>query len=751
MRGFIYKKIRMKRILFLLIFIAGALCSIFSANQLVTVLKERICEMSRNPFFQSQEQHELAAAISNKGNTTDLSLRELYWNTFQQDAELEKMINSQQADGSWNDIDYNDTALSNWQPTNHVSRLLFLSRAYITPNSKFYQKKEVSEVLHKGIDYWFRVKPVCKNWWYNQIGIPRFMGLVFLFMENELTAIEKTEAIVLMNNAGFRMTGQNKVWLAGNVLIKALLINDEKLAKSASDTIASEIYITTKEGIQPDYSFHQHGPQQQFGNYGLAFISSMAYYANVFGGTALAFSPEQISILRNYVFEGENWIVWRGYMDVSACNRQLFKQAQVGKALALCVAANQLKQADLPNSKAYDDLIQRNLHPGSMVEKDMLKHFWRSDLTVYRAAGYYLSVRACSPRLKGTEFTNNENKKGHFISDGTTIIMRRGDEYKDIFPFWDWNRLPGITAPVLDSIKPQTKTDDYRNPNPFVGGLTHNTNGITTFHLARNSVDAKKSWFYIHGVLVCLGTDINTNVGKEIVTGVNQTLQRGVAVITPDNGKSISVHDTLFSSSNVSTIWHDSIGYYFPTPMATTLSVSTQSGNWHDIADPYTSDNISGKVFKLWINHGINAIVSSSYEYVILAGISQKELTQYAQNPEFEVLANRSAVQAVKLKNNSVLQFVFHEPVRLTTFSGNDYVETKTPGLVMIEQNASKDLTITVADPTQTQQTFKLFINGKYTAKQARYNQSKNQTEILITLPQKGEAGSSVTVELKRD
>jgi len=46
---------------------------------------------------------------------------------------------------------------------------------------------------------------------------------------------------------------------------------------------------------------------------------------------------------------------------------------------------------------------------------------------------------------------------------------------------------------------------------------------------------------------------------------------------------------------------------------------------------------------------------------------------------------------------------------------------------------------------------FKLFINGKYTAKQARYNQSKNQTEILITLPQKGEAGSSVTVELKRD
>ena len=44
-------------------------------------------------------------------------------------------------------------------------------------------------------------------------------------------------------------------------------MNDEKLATQARDTIASEIYTTTKEGIQPDYSFHQHVPQQQFGNY----------------------------------------------------------------------------------------------------------------------------------------------------------------------------------------------------------------------------------------------------------------------------------------------------------------------------------------------------------------------------------------------------------------------------------------------------------------------------------------------------
>jgi chondroitin AC lyase len=262
----------MRKYPLLLVLILVATFNSFSSNPLVDKLKERIYDMSRHPFFQTTDEYNLAAAISNKGNTTDLSLRELYWNTFQQDADLEKIIKTQQSDGSWKDIQYADSARSNWDPINHVSRLLYLSRAYITPESKFYQQKEVSLVLHRGMNFWFKLQPVCRNWWYNQIGVPRFMGLFFLFIEKELTENEKSEAIAVLNNAGFRMTGQNKVWLAGNVLLKALLMNNETLVKAARDTISSEIYITTKEGIQPDFSFHQHGPQQQFGNYGLAFI-----------------------------------------------------------------------------------------------------------------------------------------------------------------------------------------------------------------------------------------------------------------------------------------------------------------------------------------------------------------------------------------------------------------------------------------------------------------------------------------------
>ena len=170
------------RIIFVLLFLTSL--NSFADKPLVSILKERIIDLNRNPFFQTNEQYNLAASISNKGNTTDLSLRELYLNTYQLESDLENIIKTQLPDGSWSEIDYNDSARSNWDPTNHVSRLLYLSKAYISPESKFFHQKSVSEVIHRGLNYWFQKKPVCRNWWYNQIGIPRFMGLVFLIFEN---------------------------------------------------------------------------------------------------------------------------------------------------------------------------------------------------------------------------------------------------------------------------------------------------------------------------------------------------------------------------------------------------------------------------------------------------------------------------------------------------------------------------------------------------------------------------------------
>ena len=719
----------------------------FADESLTVTLKKNITNITINPFLQTKEMQRLATIISNKGNTTDLSLRELYTNTFQEEMEISRIIKLQKPDGSFPDIKYDDPALSSWDPLNHISRLLYVARLYIQPNSTYYHRKEVADFLHKGLNAWYQLKPVCKNWWYNQIGVPKTLGVVVILIEDELSEAEKNNAVSVLNNSGFRMTGQNKVWLAGNVLLKALLINDEALTKAARDTIASEIFQTTNEGIQPDFSFHQHGPQQQLGNYGLAYINSLSYYANVFEGTKLCFTNKQLSILRNFALEGENWVCWRGYMDVSACNRQLFKQAQAGKVMSLCVAINQLRQADSIHSDQYEDVIVRNLKPGLIPELTGAKHFWRSDLSVFRSAESYMSVRCCSPRVKGTEFTNNENKKGHFISDGCTIFMRTGKEYVDIFPVWDWNRIPGVTAPLLDTIKP-VKKDEYMNPDPFVGGLTSNGNGISVFQLNRNKITAKKSWFYLDGLMVCLGTDIQSKSDKEVVTTINQCLKNGHVSYKTTDAVYTDLADTCMEFDKLNMVWHDSIGYYFPEETSVSISNKNQSGDWHQIADPYSSDRITKRIFKLWINHGTLTGQKGAYQYLVLPAVSADQLNQFASEPTVEILANNASVQAVKSKTNNVCQMVFYKSTRLKINREKDYIESKTPGLVQLEF-VPATLKITVSDPTQKRNSFRLKISGKYSSSFAVYNQASNETELNIPLPTGGEAGKSVTVELK--
>ena len=119
------------------------------------------------------------------------------------------------------------------------------------------------------------------------------------------------------------MTGQNKVWCAGIGIMKGVLYEDADLLSQAVGDVWSELRVSTGEGIQPDWSFHQHGPQQQFGNYGNSFGKDLVQWASVLRGTSYALKGDALEILRGYFLEGPSWILWRGRMDVSGLGRQL--------------------------------------------------------------------------------------------------------------------------------------------------------------------------------------------------------------------------------------------------------------------------------------------------------------------------------------------------------------------------------------------------------------------------------------------
>ena len=66
---------------------------------------------------------------------------------------------------------------------------------------------------------------------------------------------------------------------------------------------------------------------------------------------------------------------------------------------------------------------------------------------VHQRPAFYASARMYSTRNDNTDsLTNDENKRSHFIADGAFCLMQTGAEYADIYPVWDWQKVPGITC-----------------------------------------------------------------------------------------------------------------------------------------------------------------------------------------------------------------------------------------------------------------------------------------------------------------
>lgn len=683
--------------------------------------------------------------VSQKGRFGGADDIKLYLEVNSPDADVAEFLRSQKEDGSWPDINYADKSNSSWLPKLHALRFQVMAKSYKTPTSHYYQSKELSAALHRSMNFWFREKLVCPNWWFNDIGIPMYMGPGFLLLKDELSAAEKAGAMRVMNRKVYKATGQNKVWDAGNAIMYALLSDNLPLAISSHDSIVSEIYITTQEGIQPDYSYHQHGPQLQFGNYGLAYISSMAYWAKIFAGTPLAFTDAAMKCLRDYLLRGIQWPVWKGNMDAGACARQVFQHVQKSKPYVLSVAVSNMNGADPVYENQFSRFIEENfLHPEAGNTLTGHKYFWRSEYGIQRTASWYASVRMNSRRTKGVEMTNRENLQGFYAADGVMSILVDGDEYDDIFPFWNWRRLPGLTA--QDSV---AATVDYsQNRSDFTGGVSDDSAGAEAMILKHDGLTAYKSYFFIDGVITCLGAGISGTNNFPVFTTLNQPLLKGpVTYLGPNNTSEKILGDgTELVTDNIKAVYHNSVGYCLLQPAKLHISNKLQKGNWASIADFYKDIPDSGKVFNLFIEHGYKP-EEATYAYCILPGIAKTELSRFARQPFIQVLSNTIQCQAVSDKAGAVCQAVFYAPGSLHV--GTHTIYSMNAGLVMIKSFDNGKLKITVADPVQKLDSYMLELSGMYSGRGAAYNAAENKTRIVIPLPHgEGLEGSSVTTEI---
>ena len=196
-----------------------------------------------------------------------------------------------------------------------------------------------------------------------------------------------------------------------------------------------------------------------------------------------------LDILSGYLLDGQQWLVRGPTFDPSACGREIVRRHACSSG-GLAGAARHLAMLDLPRREELERFAARLDGRGEPLEGH--KHFWRSDLTVHHRPDLYVSVRVTSPRLVQSELVNSENLLGRHLADGVAYLMRRGDEYRNIFGVWDWKRLPGITV-ELDG-QPPTLRNGQRGENAFAGGVSDGRIGVTAMDFRRGSLQARKAW-----------------------------------------------------------------------------------------------------------------------------------------------------------------------------------------------------------------------------------------------------------------
>ncbi|MFC4871770.1 polysaccharide lyase family 8 super-sandwich domain-containing protein [Negadavirga shengliensis] len=636
--------------------------------------------------------------------------------------EAEAYLNTIEADGSWNDVDYHDRD-NEWDPLVALNRTLIMAFAYANPKDKLYEDARLLSGAEKALGYWYKVNPVCDNWYKNRIAKQMYLGVIGLLLQD---AVDDSllQKIIEDQTDMPAMTGSNRTLLATSVFYRGVLEKNSERIMSGVKGVIDQVEIGEKEGIQQDYSFHQHGPYLYNGSYGSNFLRETIWMAAMVQGTRFAFTEDYLKVLRDYYFQGTRWMVRKGVLDYNVRGRQVGRPSGFDQRAEILVP--QLAyfiKGDPAFQEEYRQSKESILKSRPQVIGN--KHFWRSDYTVHHRQDHFTSLRMCSERTIGVEIdVNSENLLGYYLPYGLTYIYRRGDEYEDIFPVWDWARLPGVTNPhEIPVIK-----GNFSQEVAFVGGVSDGAYGVSAMELDVKATKGRKSWFWFDKEWVALGTDITSESDSLVTTSINQTRLHGEVLV---DGEIFPHGEAKIKAP--SWIWHDSVAYVFPdSPKELKLEAGEKSGRLNLIFGLGPDSLYRQEVFSVWYEHGIKPI-NESYAYAVLPGVSPETAKRYTQNPLVNIVSNTSRIQAVAHKDLKITGIVFYEAGGFQAHD-NLWLEVNAPCLVLVNHKTEE---LTISDPTPLLKTLELVLKSG----------EGEERHVQVSLPRGLDAGKSVAVK----
>lgn len=659
------------------------------------------------------------------------------------DKNIESFSKSMQADGSWTDIDYNDQiSADGWKPNGHLNRLKAMAISYGHSGSKFFNDVTLLQQIEKGLLCFKRKAPYCSdNWWYNDIGAPQIYMIPLLLLKGHISHDNMLVAAAYLKDKieSYMGGGKNLSWIAEIAMYKGCVEDNYSTVQHAFQAIASTLSIVAeqgKEGIKIDGSFHQHHAQIYSGGYGMSLTDDVSKFMEMSADTRFAneFTLEKKDIFQKLLLEGHLLLSFRNSIDFGTRGRNISRSTSDYTTVPVEVLERAIV-GDPVNSSIYKSWINHINNGAAFPKANVNKHFWKSDMMTQHGGNFYMSAKIISKRTYGTESLNNENIKGYNLPLGATNIMTTGSEYTNIYPVWDWTRIPGTTA-----INNQDKTslEGYQiGNNEFGGGVSNGVNGIIAYSGKYNELQVNKAYFFVDNMMLCVGGGISCAQNEDILTSVEQNLLNGEVVFNDGQEKQLTPNSNM-QLKQLKWVHHNNTGYIFGGADNVTIQNMTQTGSWKDINATGGSDIINKDVFSVWINHGLNP-ENAGYQYIVVPDKSLSAFRDLADKMDIHVTQNSSLVQAIREGNK--YGFVFYKSASATMDDGL-VVSSDKPSIVLIEKNGN-DYTIAVSDPTYTQSNVTLTLNKKIVEK-AGVTITEQGSKIAFALPSGDYVGSSV-------
>ncbi|MEU7746496.1 polysaccharide lyase family 8 super-sandwich domain-containing protein [Nonomuraea sp. NPDC049158] len=592
------------------------------------------------------------------------------------------LVNRPGADGTWPDLDYADRGDGrNWAPLEHLSRTLSLA---LSPQHQ--------PIALTALDAWRRHGPRSANWWYNEIAAPQLAGDTLLLLADRLDPAERVAwGAWLAGCAGpGEMTGQNLVWTQAVVLRHGLLVDDADLLSSAVARMATTLRPTRDEGIQDDFSFHQHGAQLYSGGYGFALAADLGLWIYVVYGTPWAFGAAEVGFFTDFLLDGLQWAIHGGSFDFTTMGRNITRADARRPTPDLRTAIRRLRAAGAPRQTelaAFEQQLaqaQTEAQAQAEVEAEAeaeqptagltagpvgCRYYPRSDYLVHRRPGWSVSVRMSSTRTAPTESMNGENLRGRHLGDGVAPI-RVGDGpedgYRAVIPLWDWARLPGVTAeqpPDPAALLP--RPNGRHGASPDVGGWTDGRHGMAVMRLAGTDriADAWKAWFCFDDVFVALGAGITAPSAQyPVMTTIDQRLATGPLTTGP-----LTTGPLTTGPLTTGLFVHQGRIGYLPLSDRESMSarVERRSGSWSDITATGSTETLAAEVFTVGFDHGPRP-VGATYACLVLPGADAAATAARCADPGVTVLSNTPLLQSVRCDHSGVTLTAHHDTRELT-------------------------------------------------------------------------------------